>query len=77
MSFSSAKCQKLSEIARRPSSNNRRGLFLQDCHGQGAAYECLAVAFQIIGDRESAREAFLRSVEVFLTRLITHLNDWK
>lgn len=32
--------------------------FLVDSYDQGAAYECLGVAFQIIGDRESAREAF-------------------
>ncbi|CAG2244491.1 unnamed protein product [Mytilus edulis] len=39
--------------------------FISDIALKAAAYDCLGVAFQIIGDTEAAREAFVKSTEIY------------
>ncbi|XP_063410350.1 uncharacterized protein LOC134693451 [Mytilus trossulus] len=39
--------------------------FMSDNGLRAAAFDCLGVAFQIIGDTEAAREAFVKSTEIF------------
>ncbi|VDI66293.1 Hypothetical predicted protein [Mytilus galloprovincialis] len=39
--------------------------FISDFSTKAAAYDCLGVAFQIIGDLESAREIFVRSINLY------------
>ncbi|VDI37455.1 Hypothetical predicted protein [Mytilus galloprovincialis] len=44
--------------------------FISDIAMKAAAYDCLGVAFQIIGDTEAAKEAFVKSTEIFPDQLI-------
>ncbi|CAG2185799.1 unnamed protein product [Mytilus edulis] len=44
--------------------------FMSDFYLKAAAFDCLGVAFQIIGDTEAAREAFVKSTEIFPDQLI-------
>ncbi|XP_076085584.1 uncharacterized protein LOC143056377 [Mytilus galloprovincialis] len=39
--------------------------FMSDIGMRAIAYDCLGVAFQIIGDTEAAREAFVKSTEIY------------
>lgn len=51
-------------------SNNRRGLLYLEFVDKAVAYDCLGEAFLVIGDLESAREAFVRSIRINPEKLI-------
>lgn len=44
--------------------------FIFEKRNSAEAYTCLGVAFQVIGDRESAKEAFVRSIKIFPNQLM-------
>ncbi|VDH98985.1 Hypothetical predicted protein [Mytilus galloprovincialis] len=46
--------------------------FISDIVMKAVAYDCLGVAFHIIGDTEAAREAFVKSTEIFPDQFMNH-----